>query len=69
MFTCLCGAEWTGPERVHCPACHETFDCADVAARHRPDDECRRPTAAGLVLVGGVWHDASRAQWQSTDTN
>lgn len=74
IATCgSCPAHWTGLERCHCSACHETFASVTAFTRHRratrTRGQCLSPSAAGLSRIGGFWqlppmsHAARLALW------
>lgn len=57
-----CGKQWSGQNRSHCPACHETFSGETAADKHRKgkfgphsDRHCLTPEAAGLVAAPQPW--------------
>lgn len=56
-ITCRCGASWSGEDRMHCGACHVTFDGIELFDAHRPDGHCVQPRALGLAATkNGVWY-------------
>lgn len=67
IFTCRCGAGWTGRNRSHCGACHVTFGGVASFDRHRQTTNvitgrsvlgrsCLPPKSLGLVDNGnGIW--------------
>lgn len=56
-ITCRCGATWSGEDRMHCGACHLTFDDIESFDAHRPDDHCVQPLTLGLeVTKNGIWY-------------
>lgn len=54
-----CGRSWTGLNRAHCPACHETFNSDGAAERHRSGPHgarvCLPPSSVGLVASREPW--------------
>lgn len=61
---CKCGAHWTGDNRSHCSACHNTFGGVTTFDNHRYGDfekirKCRLPEKLGLRLNEfGIWVSA-----------
>lgn len=56
-----CGKQWTGANRSHCPACHETFNRDSGAEAHRKGTHggtrhCVAPSTLGYTLRGGIWY-------------
>lgn len=50
---CRCGSRWTGENRSHCSACHNTFGGVTSFDSHRYGDiekerKCRKPEKMGL---------------------
>jgi hypothetical protein len=68
-----CAAQWSGLERAHCSACHETFSSVTAFTRHRQPTRtrgrCLSPLEVGLSLIGGFWQlppmsiEVRRALW------
>lgn len=60
-----CGKWWTGAQRAHCGACHETFSSLGAFDRHQTwprgssGSGCRRPGEVGLTSsarpFGELW--------------
>lgn len=61
IFTCICGADWTGRNRSHCGACHVTFGGVASFDKHRQVGNkvgrtCLSPVSLGLKDNGNsVW--------------
>lgn len=56
----VCGREWSGRSRSHCPACHETFSGESAADKHRTgryggERRCLLPSEAGLIAKPKPW--------------
>jgi hypothetical protein len=56
MITCRCNATWTGVNRAHCSACHNTFGGVTSFDAHRKGGRCTKPASLGLHNNGkGIW--------------
>jgi hypothetical protein len=56
-ITCRCAASWAGEDRMHCSACHRTFDDIELWDAHRPDGRCAHPSTLGLVETKNhIWY-------------
>lgn len=56
---CTCGAWWTGYNRSHCAACHETFSGVTAFDAHHRNGHKHPSKVAGLIAIprsyGRMW--------------